>query len=315
MGSAEKNEAMSKSVYQVFNKVDLYNLLASDSFSWSVSEVTEDCAYEGDTVALQEIKDVYLPLVSLLNFHIGSSENKNGSVTTLLDCISSGVPYIIGVVGSVAVGKSTVARILQNLLAKYYRNSRVEIVSTDGFLYSNEVLEKLGLRSRKGFPETFQSNVFLEFIHMLKTGKFELKIPIYSHDTYDIIPNAFQEIKQPDIVIVEGVNVLQKDINISNYLDFTIYIDADTKYIKEWFLQRFMKLREYARETPEALFYKYCSMSEEEVIERATDTWDSNNEVNLKENILPFREMADLILQKKADHSIEHVLLRKYNTR
>jgi type I pantothenate kinase len=228
-------------------------------------------------------------------------------------------PYILGVAGSVAVGKSTTARVLRALLARWPDHPRVDLVTTDGFLYPNRVLEQRGLMARKGFPESYDRRQLLRFVAELKAGNQEVSAPVYSHLVYDILPGERQVIRQPDLLILEGLNVLQggdgrpgdEALFVSDYFDFSIYVDAEEPHIKDWFLQRFRRLRETSFRDPKSYFTKYAHLSEEEAQAFAGKVWDQINGANLRENILPTRERAHLILEKAHDHRVEQVRLRR----
>jgi type I pantothenate kinase len=228
-------------------------------------------------------------------------------------------PYILGVAGSVAVGKSTTARVLRALLARWPDHPRVDLVTTDGFLYPNRVLEERGLMARKGFPESYDRRRLVRFVADLKAGVAEVTAPVYSHLVYDILPGEMQVVRQPDILILEGLTVLDgSDVRsvddslfVSDHFDFSIYVDAPEAHIKEWFLQRFRRLRETAFRDPKSYFGKYAQLSEEEAQAFAGRVWDEINGVNLRENILPTRERAHLILEKEPDHAVGGVKLRR----
>jgi type I pantothenate kinase len=273
-----------------------------------------------EPISLLEIEEVYLPLARLLNLYIEATQNLHKVSTRFLDRPEPKVPYIIGVVGSVAVGKSTTSRILQSLLSRWPHHSSVDIVNTDGFIYPNAILEERQMMSRKGFPESYNLALLMQCLTDLKSGKCQVKIPIYSHYTYDIEPGQYQVIEQPDIVIVEGLNLLQVSdfeaeqqarIFLSDFFDFTIYVDAQTEVIKQWFLQRFMLFRSTAKQDPDAYFNRFSQMSNEMAQAFATDVWTDINEANLIKHILPFKERAKLILVKDSDHSVQEIYLRK----
>lgn len=273
-----------------------------------------------EPISIQEVEEIYLPLSRLINLYILATQKLYQATTRFLGHPEPRVPYIIGIAGSVAVGKSTVSRILQALLSRWATHPKVELVATDGFLYPNCILEKKGIMNRKGFPESYHVKELLNFLTQLKSGHFPLKVPVYSHYYYNILENQFQIIQQPDIVIVEGLNVLQiKSPNtektpqffVSDFFDFTIYVDAPTESIKKWYVDRFMLLREQARLDPEAFFYRFCKMTSRETLNLANQVWTDVNEENLKKNIFPFKNRARLILEKGENHSVQFVRLRK----
>jgi type I pantothenate kinase len=274
-----------------------------------------------DPVDLEEVKRIYLSMSRLLSAHVESSQllfrqrqaffNKESVVKT---------PYIIGIAGSVAVGKSTTARVLKELLARWPSSPKVDLITTDGFLFPNETLRQKNLMERKGFPDSYDVGALLRFLSGIKAGLRDVQAPLYSHLTYDVLAGAFTTIDRPDILIFEGINVLQpgklpRDGKIvpflSDFFDFSIYIDADENLIHEWYIARFMRLRETAFRNPESFFHRYSQLSEDAARAIAEGLWNNINLKNLRENILPTRARADLILRKGADHLIEEVALRK----
>lgn len=273
-----------------------------------------------EAVSLQEVAEIYLPLSRLLSLYIAQVQQLYRVTQEFLGHPAPKVPYIIGIAGSVAVGKSTTSRILQALLSRWPAHPKVELVTTDGFLYPNAVLEQRGLANRKGFPESFNLPLLIDFLADLKSGKPNLNIPVYSHHAYDILPHQQQPIQPADIVIIEGLNVLQvgaikaeqkSRVFVSDFFDFTIYVDAKMEVIRQWFLQRFTLFRERATQDPEAFFYQFAQMPEAKALSFAEQVWREINQANLIENILPFRERAKLILVKGEQHAIEKVYLRK----
>ncbi|MFC4076139.1 type I pantothenate kinase [Salinithrix halophila] len=273
-----------------------------------------------EKISLEEVSDFYLPLSRLLNLLVAQSQDTYRATRLFLGDISPQVPFLIGVSGSVAVGKSTTARLLQALLSRWPHHPRVELVTTDGFLYPNRVLEERGLMHRKGFPESYNRRSLIRFLSDLKSGRPEVRAPVYSHLTYDILPDKQKVVRQPDIVIVEGLNILQS-LNIdgearptlfaSDFLDFSIYVDAEAKDIANWYVDRFQVLRRTAFRDPRSYFRRYADLTEEEATETARGIWREINEVNLVENVLPTKNRARLILEKGPDHSIRRVKLRK----
>jgi type I pantothenate kinase len=270
----------------------------------------------GDFLDIKEVHDVYLPLSRLLNLYVAEHQKLHKSTSDFLGERASRVPFIIGVAGSVAVGKSTVSRLLKELLSRWEGTPRVEMITTDGFLYPNEELERRGLMARKGFPESYDRMALLQFIADVKSGAKEVSAPVYSHLIYDIVDGQKQTIKNPDVLIVEGLNVLQSPgpgqyVALSDFFDFKIYVDADTKNLTQWFLARFEKLRDTAFTNPASYFHRYAEMPHEKALARANEIWATINLPNLIENILPTRSRATLVLHKGTKHAVERVLLRK----
>ena len=272
-----------------------------------------------ESVSMDEVVQVSLPLSRLLNFHVGASQELYCATSTFLGHPESvRVPYIIGVAGSVAVGKSTTARLLRELLARWPNSPRVDLVTTDGFLLPNATLEARGLMHRKGFPESYDARSLLAFVADIKAGRVGVQSPVYSHESYDIIPGQLITLGAADIVIIEGLNVLQTRTDpdapqtfVSDYFDFSIYVDADPDDLERWYLERFLTLQRTAFRRPRAYFNRYAHLSEHEARTIAAGIWREINARNLRENILPTRERADLILEKSDDHSIRRVRLRK----
>jgi len=273
-----------------------------------------------DRISLQEVEQIYLPLSRLLNMYVVAVNRLHTVTATFLDHDAAQVPYVIGIAGSVAVGKSTTARLLQVMLSDWPSHPNVELITTDGFLYPNSVLEQRSLMKRKGFPESYDQRRIVRFMADVKSGAQEVSAPVYSHLTYDIVPNALQVIQRPDILIVEGLNVLQTGDGyarkqhrhfVSDYFDFTVYVDAEEVDIEQWYIERFLTLRETAFRDPSSYFTRYSSLSTPEAVVVARAIWQEINGLNLHKNILPTRERAQLILRKNKDHTIQEVKLRK----
>src|SRR3954467_7869790 len=273
-----------------------------------------------DRLDMQEVEDIYLPLSRLLSIYVDATHRLYYAQRQFLGIRDRKVPYIIGVAGSVAVGKSTTARVLQALLARWSPRPKGDLVTTDGFLYPNAALDRRGLLQKKGFPESYDLTRLLTFLSDTKSGRSRVRAPVYSHLTHDIVPNRWQEVDEPDILIVEGVNVLQtaplprhgKAVPVvSDFFDFSVYIDADVSVLRNWYVQRFLTFRDTAFHDPKSYFHRYSLLSDDEAIATATAIWERTNFANLEQNILPTRPRATLILTKGADHLIETVALRR----
>ena len=270
----------------------------------------------GDRLDLSEVTDVYLPLSKLISLYAMGARQLHRDTSRFLGHDSPATPFVIGVAGSVAVGKSTSARILRELLSRWEDTPRVELVTTDGFLLPNAELERRGLLERKGFPESYDRRALLRFVTKVKSGAEEVRAPFYSHLSYDIIHDAEIVVRRPDILIVEGLNVLQPPssghgLAISDLFDFTVYVDARTADIARWYEERFLKLQQGAFLNPKSYFHRFASLSPEEAAARSSDIWKRINEPNLLQNVLPTRSRADLVLRKGSDHAVNSVLIRK----
>ena len=275
-----------------------------------------------EELSINDVRDIYLPLSRLLNYYVNSTKSRQAIMMSFLHEELQKIPFIIGIAGSVSVGKSTVSRVLQALLSRWKENNKVALVTTDGFLFPNAILEERNLMSKKGFPESYDIHRLLRFVSDIKSGKKEVRAPKYSHLIYDIVPDEQIVISpQPDILILEGLNVLQNRMDypqhnkpttfVSDFLDFSIYVDADENCLEEWFLTRFMKFRETAFNDPKSYFYSVSKISEQEAEEMAVNVWREINSKNLYKNILPTRERAHLILHKGNNHRVDYVKLRK----
>ncbi|MCF7504749.1 MULTISPECIES: type I pantothenate kinase [Vibrio] len=272
-----------------------------------------------EKLTMEEAVEIYLPLSRLLNLYVAARQNRNSVLHEFLDKKEKAPPFVIGIAGSVAVGKSTTARLLKALLSRWENHPKVELVTTDGFLYPNEVLEEKGLMSKKGFPESYDIKRLVNFVSDVKACKRNVTAPVYSHLTYNITDDV-KCVDLPDVLIIEGLNVLQSGMNyphephrvfISDFLDFSLYVDANSQQIKEWYINRFMKFRDGAFTKPGSYFSHYTKLSNQAALDKAEGIWSSINGLNLEQNILPTRERAHLILRKGGDHMVEEVLLRK----
>jgi type I pantothenate kinase len=273
-----------------------------------------------EDLSLEEVAQIYLPLSRLLNFYISSNLRRQAVLEQVLGTDGQKIPYVIGIAGSVAVGKSTTARLLQALLSRWPEHRSVELITTDGFLHPNKVLNERGLMKKKGFPQSYDMHSLVKFVSEVKSGAKRVTAPVYSHLIYDVVPEGNKVIEQPDILILEGLNVLQSGMDyphdphrvfVSDFVDFSIYVDAPETLLQSWYINRFLKFRQGAFSNPDSYFHNYSKLPEPEAINIATQLWNEINGLNLQQNILPTRERASLIMTKSANHAVESVRLRK----
>lgn len=296
-----------------FDRADWARLRASTPLTLTDADL-ETLRGINERLDLKEVAAVYLPLSRLLNLQVAAAQALHQATGTFLGTPPGRVPYVLGIAGSVAVGKSTTARILQALLARWPTHPRVDLVTTDSFLHPNRVLEERGILNRKGFPESYDQRALVQFVAEVKAGAEEVAAPVYSHLTYDLVPGQAVVVRRPDVLILEGLNVLQAGggrLFVSDYFDFSIYVDAREADIERWYEERFLALRETAFRDPSSYFRRFGELSEAEAVATARRIWAEINGVNLRENILPTRERARLILEKGPDHLVRTVRLRK----
>lgn len=319
MSGVSRPTATAESPYLEFGRAQWARLRDQHPMSLGLDDVRR-LRGTGERLNLAEVEEVYLPLSRLLNFYVGATARLHRVTSDFLGERPEKTPFIIGVAGSVAVGKSTTARILRELLARWEGTPRVELVTTDGFLFPNAELERRGILNRKGFPESYDRRSLVRFVSEVKSGKPEVTAPVYSHLVYDIVPGDRIVVRQPDVLIVEGLNVLQPSqalpgrrntLTVSDFFDFSVYVDAREQDIRNWYVDRFLGLRRTAFADPESYFHRYASLTDDQAIERANQIWEDINRPNLVENVAPTRSRATLVLTKDADHSVSRVSLRK----
>lgn len=319
MSGVSRPTASAESPYLEFSRAQWARLRDQHPMSLGLDDVRR-LRGTGERLNLAEVEEVYLPLSRLLNFYVGATARLHRVTSDFLGERPEKTPFIIGVAGSVAVGKSTTARILRELLARWEGTPRVELVTTDGFLFPNAELERRGILNRKGFPESYDRRSLVRFVSEVKSGKPEVTAPVYSHLVYDIVPGDRIVVRQPDVLIVEGLNVLQPSqalpgrrntLTVSDFFDFSVYVDAREQDIRNWYVDRFLGLCRTAFADPESYFHRYASLTDDQAIERANQIWDDINRPNLVENVAPTRSRATLVLTKDADHSVSRVSLRK----
>ncbi|KHF38806.1 type I pantothenate kinase [Halalkalibacter okhensis] len=315
---ATLNKSVPLSAYTQFSRAEWAKLSQSTTEILSALE-REKLGGIDETISADEVNDIYLPLSQLLYMHMTHSVNLHENVSNFLQKKTKKVPFVIGVAGSVSVGKSTTARLIQALASRWPNSPKVDLITTDGFLYPNAVLEERGLMKRKGFPESYDIGRLIRFLYELKSGYAYIEAPMYSHLTYDILEDTVQKIIEPDVVIVEGINVLQvnkKDrripqVFVSDFFDYSIYVDAEEEDIRSWYIERFKLLRNTAFQQSESFFHRYRHLSDTQAYDIAKDIWTTINAINLEKNIRPTRHRADLILKKGAGHRVEAVHLKK----
>jgi type I pantothenate kinase len=306
---------LARSLYREIDRADWSRLAAGMAQPLTETEVVQIRGL-GDRLSVAEVAEVYLPLSRLLSLYANANQRLGADTSAFLGEADGTTPFVVGVAGSVAVGKSTIARLLRELMSRWSDTPRVELVTTDGFLYSNAELERRGLMGRKGFPESYDRRALLRFLTEVKSGAAEVHAPVYSHVKYDIVPDAHITVHRPDVVIVEGLNVLQtppspNDVTVSELFDFSIYVDADAAHIEQWYIDRFLALRQGAFADPHSYFRVFAELSDAEAMATALGYWNDINLPNLLENVLPTKHRASLVLQKGASHQVERVLLRK----
>ncbi|MGP1930666.1 MAG: type I pantothenate kinase [Arsenophonus sp. ET-YP4-MAG3] len=316
----KKQQNFSMNHYLEFNRKHWSTLRNSVPLKLLTNKELLELKSINDEISMNEVNQIYLPISRLLNFYINSNLYRQSILDQFLGIKKNKTPYIIGIAGSVSVGKSTTARLLQTLLSRWPKHRKVDLVTTDGFLYPNKILNKRGIMKKKGFPESYDIYRLVKFISDIKSGVKQITAPVYSHFIYDILPGKKQLIKKPDILILEGLNVLQNGndylhtqhhIFVSDFIDFSIYVDAPENLLKKWYINRFLKFCQGVFSNPNAYFYHYSKLKQKESIKTAKIIWDEINKVNLEKNIIQTKERANLIITKSSNHSIINIKLRK----
>ena len=316
MSPEMSTQAPAPELYREIPRAEWARLVAGMAQPLTETEVVQIRGL-GDRLDLVEVRDVYMPLSRLLSLYATATKRLGAETAEFLgEETDSTTPFVVGVAGSVAVGKSTIARLLRELMSRWSDTPRVEIITTDGFLYPNAELERRGLMERKGLPESYDRRALVEFLIQIKSGVPEARAPFYSHMRYDIVPDAHVTVRRPDVLIVEGLNVLQppptpNDVAVSDLFDFSVYVDADPAHIERWYVDRFLALRHSAFSNPSSFFRVFADLTDEDAVARALGFWTEINLPNLEENVLPTRHRASLVLRKGRDHAVERIQLRK----